>query len=144
MTCTWPLYKAHSIHGSVGCKSAHLTRSDREVNRRLISNLSGWNSKLMGKWYGNCSSAPPNSCDYRKNHSTIWNGIAAIDRLSRNKIIIRIESPPARWHELCRHCIFCICVRVKRVNIFILRALLSSLFRIYNCRLITLISHNSQ
>jgi len=40
-TWTFPLYKLTSIHGSFGCKSVHLTRSDLADNLRLISNLRG-------------------------------------------------------------------------------------------------------
>lgn len=40
-TWTFPLYKLANIHGSVGCKSTLLTRSDRADNFRLISSRRG-------------------------------------------------------------------------------------------------------
>lgn len=41
-TTTLPLYRLTSIHGSVGCRSTLLTRSDREVSLRLMSNRRGY------------------------------------------------------------------------------------------------------
>ena len=41
-----PLYNETSIHGSVGCRSTHFTRSDRAVNLRLISKRKGCNTKV--------------------------------------------------------------------------------------------------
>ena len=40
-TWTLPLYSEANIHGSVGCKSQHFTRSLRAVNRLLMSSLKG-------------------------------------------------------------------------------------------------------
>mmetsp|Transcript_25687 Transcript_25687/g.61007 ORF Transcript_25687/g.61007 Transcript_25687/m.61007 type:complete len:130 (-) Transcript_25687:2-391(-) len=39
--CTVPLYKLQSIHGSSGCKSTLLTRSERDVSFLRMFNRSG-------------------------------------------------------------------------------------------------------
>ncbi len=39
--CTFPLYKLASIHGSLGWRSTHFTRSDLAESFRFMSNRSG-------------------------------------------------------------------------------------------------------